>query len=156
MNHNALRMHVALASSDLDASVAFYARLFGVDPVKQRPGYAKFEVASPPLNFTLNACPDPIVARLPQHLGIEVSTPKDVASFRKRVEALGATTSTEEDVTCCYAVMDRIWLHDPDGHAWEVFAVTQRDADRHVPAEQVDRPQVDADSTPCCAPTCCT
>ena len=38
----------------LPRSVAFYRELFGTGPTKARPGYAKFEVAEPPVNLALN------------------------------------------------------------------------------------------------------
>jgi hypothetical protein len=25
--------------------------------------------------------------------------------------------------TCCYAVQDKVWVHDPDGAPWEVYTV---------------------------------
>jgi predicted enzyme related to lactoylglutathione lyase len=37
-----------------ERSIPFYEALFGVSPEKVRPGYAKFSVAEPALNFTLN------------------------------------------------------------------------------------------------------
>ena len=49
-----LRPHLALTVSDVERSTEFYRALFGVEPTKERPGYAKFEVAEPALNFTLN------------------------------------------------------------------------------------------------------
>jgi hypothetical protein len=26
-------------------------------------------------------------------------------------------------VACCYAVQDKVWVNDPDGEPWEVYAV---------------------------------
>ena len=37
--------------------------------------------------------------------------------------AIGLSTFTEEDVSCCYAVQDKVWVHDPDGAPWEVYTV---------------------------------
>jgi hypothetical protein len=34
------------------------------------------------------------------------------------------------DTTCCYARQDKIWVHDPDGTPWEVFA-THEDTEEH-------------------------
>ena len=50
-----LRPHLALTVTDVERSIPFYEALFGVAPEKTKPGYAKFSVAEPALNFTLNA-----------------------------------------------------------------------------------------------------
>src|SRR5213076_2432811 len=49
-----LRPHLALTVTDVDRAIPFYSALFGTDPEKVRPGYAKFSVAEPAINFTLN------------------------------------------------------------------------------------------------------
>lgn len=49
-----LKLHVVINVPDVSTSVDFYCKLFGVEPVKVRNGYAKFDVTNPPLNFTLN------------------------------------------------------------------------------------------------------
>jgi len=152
------RVHVAVAVSDLELSIAFYERMFGLAPVKKRPGYAKFELSEPRLNFTLNETPQARAPGGPAHYGIELPKPSDVAAFAERVRGAGIEARPEDNVTCCYAVMDKIWMHDPDGHAWEVFAITQSDVDSPPPV----RPQAELETTeptqedPCCEPTCCT
>ena len=50
------------------------------------------------------------------------------AAVSAAIGAAGLTTRTEEDVACCYAVQDKVWVQDPDGNAWEVFFV-KGDAD---------------------------
>jgi catechol 2,3-dioxygenase-like lactoylglutathione lyase family enzyme len=45
---NVLKPHVSLNISDVDASVAFYEKVFDVKVTKRRPGYAKFDLESPP------------------------------------------------------------------------------------------------------------
>ena len=47
------RVQLALNVTDIDAATSFYRDLFGVEPAKQRPGYANFEVADPPLKLVL-------------------------------------------------------------------------------------------------------
>jgi catechol 2,3-dioxygenase-like lactoylglutathione lyase family enzyme len=49
-----LKPHVSLNVSNLEKSIDFYSRLFGIAPAKIRQGYAKFDVHNPPLNFSLN------------------------------------------------------------------------------------------------------
>ena len=41
--------------------------------------------------------------------------------------AAGLAAFEEMDTTCCYARQDKIWVRDPDGTPWEVFA-THEDA----------------------------
>ena len=48
------RIHIAIAVNNLQQSVDFYRTLFGQEPTKTRPQYAKFEVAEPPINLALN------------------------------------------------------------------------------------------------------
>src|SRR3712207_9226267 len=48
-----LRPHLALTVTDVERSIPFYEALFGTPPEKRRPGYAKFSVPEPALNFTL-------------------------------------------------------------------------------------------------------
>ncbi len=50
----ALKAHIAIHVQDVAKSIEFYRNLFGIEPSKVRTGYAKFDVANPPLNFTLN------------------------------------------------------------------------------------------------------
>ena len=50
----ALKAHVALNVRDVAKSVDFYRNLFGIEPARLRPGYAKFDVTHPPLNLSLN------------------------------------------------------------------------------------------------------
>ena len=47
------RLQLALNVDDLDAAIGFYSRMFGVGPVKVKPGYANFAIASPPLKLVL-------------------------------------------------------------------------------------------------------
>ena len=56
MNTRPARFHVALRASRarFEDSVAFYTALFGQPPAKLRPGYAKFDIAEPSINLTLN------------------------------------------------------------------------------------------------------
>ena len=148
----AARIHVAIATRDVARAIPFYETLFGRAPVKRKEGYAKFEVVDPPVNFTLNQTRDDAAVghRGAQHFGIQVDKTETVAAARTRLEAAGLSTITEENVTCCYAVQDKIWVVDPDGHRWEIF-VTHADAEVHT----IETIAPTADAEPCCAPSCC-
>ena len=115
------RVQLALNVSDVDAAVAFYSRLFGVSPAKRRPGYANFAIEEPALKLVL--IENPQAAATLNHLGVEVSSSGDVAAAQARLAGQGLDTATEENVSCCYAVQDKVWVEDPDGAPWEIYAV---------------------------------
>jgi len=121
-----LRPHLALTVTDLERAIPFYEALFGTEPDKRRPGYAKFSVAEPALNFTLTQGKRPGLGAL-NHAGIQVHSTADVLAAKDRLAAAGLATFDEMDTTCCYARQDKIWVRDPDGTPWEVFA-THEDA----------------------------
>lgn len=115
-----LRPHLALTVTDVQRSIPFYRALFGAEPSKVKPGYAKFEVDDPALNFTLNEGQRDELGAL-NHVGIQVSSTDDVLAARLRLRKEGLEPSDEMDTTCCYARQDKIWVSDPDGTPWEVF-----------------------------------
>ncbi|MCM2580242.1 ArsI/CadI family heavy metal resistance metalloenzyme [Streptomyces meridianus] len=116
------RIQLALRVPDLEASIAFYTRLFGTQPAKVRDGYANFAVAEPPLKLVLiQGAPDDDT-RL-DHLGIEVDTTDAVTGAGRRLQAAGLTTAEENDTTCCYALQDKVWVHGPGQEPWEVYVV---------------------------------
>jgi len=118
-----LRPHLALTVSDVERAIPFYSALFGAAPAKVRPGYAKFEVAEPALNFTLNEGERGETLGAFNHAGIQVASTEDVLAARHRLEEQGLLTLAEMDTACCYARQDKIWVRDPDGTPWEVFVV---------------------------------
>jgi len=134
------RVQLALRVADLEASVAFYAKLFGAEPAKRRPGYANFAIAEPPLKLVLIEGTTGEPTRM-DHLGVEVETTGEVTAATARLAAEGLVTATEEDTACCYAVQDKVWVTGPGGEPWEVYVVK---ADSGI----LDR---EADSV-CCAP----
>ena len=117
-----LRPHLALTVSDVERSIPFYSALFGVEPEKLKPGYAKFSVASPALNFTLNQGERSEGLGAFNHGGIQVAATEDVLAAKERLVSAGLAAFDEMDTTCCYARQDKIWVRDPDGTPWEVFA----------------------------------
>jgi predicted enzyme related to lactoylglutathione lyase len=117
-----LRPHLALTVTDVERSIPFYEALFGTEPEKRKPGYAKFSVADPALNFTLTQGERSELGAF-NHAGIQVQSTADVLAAKQRLVAAGLAAFDEMDTTCCYARQDKIWVHDPDGTPWEVFAV---------------------------------
>jgi catechol 2,3-dioxygenase-like lactoylglutathione lyase family enzyme len=136
------KMHVALNVNNLEESLAFYRALWGVEPVKVRRGYAKFDVAEPGVNLTLNENPVREAGGL-NHLGVQVGSAEAVTEMQKRWEERGLTIALEEKQTsCCYAIQDKAWVVDPNGYRWEVFVVLED----NLP--EVSEPTVAA----CCVP----
>ena len=123
-----LRPHLALTVTDVDRSIPFYEALFGTKPEKIRDGYAKFSVAEPALNFTLNEGDRTDQLGAFNHAGIQVASTDDVLATRLRLTKAGLAAFDEMDTTCCYARQDKIWVRDPDGTPWEVF-VTHEDVE---------------------------
>jgi catechol 2,3-dioxygenase-like lactoylglutathione lyase family enzyme len=123
-----LRPHLALTVSDVERAIPFYEALFGTQPEKRKPGYAKFSVPDPAINFTLNQGERGDSLGAFNHGGIQVATTSDVLAAKERLIAAGLATFDEMDTTCCYARQDKIWVRDPDGTPWEVF-VTHDDTD---------------------------
>ena len=54
--------HVSLDVPDLERAVAFYGDLFGQQPAKRKPGYAKFELTDPPVALALQQAERPALS----------------------------------------------------------------------------------------------
>jgi len=116
------RIQLALRVTDLEGSIAFYSKLFGVEPAKRRPGYANFAVAEPPLKLVLLEGEGDAPTRL-DHLGVEVEDTGKVADATARLAGEGMPTDVEDGTTCCYAVQDKVWVTGPGEERWEVYTV---------------------------------
>ncbi len=131
---NVLKAHLAINVRDVEKSIDFYRRMLGIEPSKVRSGYAKFDVATPPLNFTLNETAFNERGAL-SHLGIQVATTEDVMAMRERWIAAGLIPRDEMQTDCCYAIQDKAWVKDPDGNEWEVFVVLKDNLPEKVEAK---------------------
>ncbi|HUA00042.1 MAG TPA: ArsI/CadI family heavy metal resistance metalloenzyme [Candidatus Aquilonibacter sp.] len=140
----ALKAHLAINVRNVPDSIEFYRRMFGIEPSKVRTGYAKFDLANPPLNFTLNEAAFGERGAL-SHLGIQVATSDEVWRTRDRWIGEGLAPREERRVECCYASQDKAWVRDPDGNEWEVFIVLEDNLPEKRDAERS-----------CCGPECCT
>ena len=137
------RVQLALRVADLEGSIAFYSKLFGVEPAKRRPGYANFAVTEPPLKLVLIEGEAGEATRM-DHLGVEVDDTGQVTAATGRLKNAGLATFEENDTECCYALQDKVWVHGPGAEPWEVYVV-KADADtlektagsgRRTPADQ--------------------
>lgn len=115
------RFQLSLNVDDVEASVQFYTKLFGVDPAKHREGYANFVVADPPMKLVLienEGEPGTI-----NHVGIEYEAGTEVAAETERVAALGLPVQVDDPHTCCYATQEKAWTKDADDVLWELYTV---------------------------------
>lgn len=126
------RVQLALNVDDLDAAVHFYSKLFSTEPSKRRPGYANFTVAEPPLKLVLIEGQGQ--GGTLNHLGVEVGSSAEVAAATARLSDEGMATAVEDEVACCYAVQDKVWVDGPSGEAWEIYTVL---GDVEMPAGQL-------------------
>jgi catechol 2,3-dioxygenase-like lactoylglutathione lyase family enzyme len=114
-------MQLALNVDDLDQAVAFYSKLFDVQPAKRKPGYANFAVTEPPLKLVL--LENPGKGGTINHLGVEVESSDKVHSEIARLGGEGLFTEDEINATCCFATQDKVWVTGPAGEKWEVYTV---------------------------------
>jgi catechol 2,3-dioxygenase-like lactoylglutathione lyase family enzyme len=123
------RIQLALNVDDLAEATAFYTRLFGTPPHKQRAGYANFAIADPPLKLVL--IENPNAGERLNHLGIEASTPQDVAAALARFRDAGLDTTVAAQDVCCHAVQDKVFVTAPDVPLgwWEYYTVTDDNPD---------------------------
>lgn len=136
-------VHVHLHVADLAASTAFYRRFLGAEPVKEKPGYAKFLPAAAPLNLALSSGNATGQATI-SHLGLQLDTVEAVHEALSRAKASGLSVREEMGVECCYANQDKFWVRDPDGVEWEVYHL-------NFDVDEMESGAATADAA-CCAP----
>ena len=117
-----MRIQLALNVKDIERSVNFYSRLFGVKPHKQHPGYANFVIEDPALKLVLfeNVDADERI----NHLGIETFSQQELDTASARLTSAGLADKFEENEVCCDAAQNKVWSMEPDGIAWEWYRIT--------------------------------
>src|ERR1700758_169118 len=112
------RFHVHAHVDDLQASIAFYSRLFASEPTRIESDYAKWMLEDPRINFAISTRGGkPGV----DHLGIQTDTEEELVQLKARARAADMALLEEGETTCCYARSDKYWVTDPQGIAWEQF-----------------------------------
>ncbi|WP_454163543.1 ArsI/CadI family heavy metal resistance metalloenzyme [Gordonia iterans] len=155
------RVQLALNVDDLEASIAFYSKLFNTAPAKVKPGYANFAIAEPALKLVLleNRGDGGTI----NHLGVEVDSSDTVHGEIARLAGEGLFTEEQINTTCCFATQDKVWVGAPDGERWEVYTVLA-DSDTFGEApdlasegSDLGLTQASPDSSECCTPasSCC-
>jgi len=136
-----MRLQLALNVKDLEEAVAFYSKMFDTEPARERPGYANFAIANPPLKLVLFEGDE---AGTINHLGVEVTTSEEVVNAEQRLMQAGLETTGIDDTVCCYATKTETWLAGPDQTRWEWYV-------RTGDSEQMQNESVTADNS-CCPP----
>ena len=121
------RMHVMLRVKDLGEATRFYSSLFDAEPTKRKPGYAKWMLEDPRVNFSISEKDEDFGI---EHLGIQAETPAELEELRQRIDRAGGTVNNEGKTTCCYASSDKTWVVDQQGVPWEAF-YTSGEADTY-------------------------
>ena len=149
---NMKRFHVHLHVQDLQASIAFYSRLFSAQPARIETDYAKWMLEDPRVNFAISTRGSKPGL---DHLGFQVDSTEELIEMKAAAERADMTMLDEGETTCCYARSDKHWITDPQGVAWEQFHTLG-----DIPVfNEVSQP---APGAACCAPAkptaaaCCT
>jgi catechol 2,3-dioxygenase-like lactoylglutathione lyase family enzyme len=135
------RMHVHVGVKNIDEAVTFYSALFGAEPNKKMPDYAKWMLDDPKLNFAVSTRSGKEGV---DHLGIQVENEAELSEMRKRISQAEIDVIDEGETVCCYAESDKSWVQDPAGIAWEAYQ-TMGDA-------QLFSAKDDNTQSACCTP----
>lgn len=112
------RFHIHTHVEDLQASIAFYSKLFAARPTRVEADYAKWMLEDPRINFAISTRGSRTGL---DHLGFQCDTEEELAELKARAQAADLALQDEGATTCCYARSDKHWVTDPQGIAWEHF-----------------------------------
>jgi catechol 2,3-dioxygenase-like lactoylglutathione lyase family enzyme len=119
-----VRFHLSLNVSDLPRAVEFFERVLGVPVAKRREDYAKFEIDSPPLTFSLEPRSPSVHGSL-NHVGFRFPDAAMLVDVQRRLEQAGIRTEREEGVECRYARQTKFWVDDLDHRLWEFYTLEE-------------------------------
>jgi catechol 2,3-dioxygenase-like lactoylglutathione lyase family enzyme len=141
------RLHVHVAVDDLQKSIHFYSALFAAEPSVSKPDYAKWMLDDPRVNFAISTRGRK--AGL-DHLGIQVENKNELHEVYGRLHEAGGNIVEQGQTACCYAKLEKSWIDDPSGIAWETFLTAGESTDYgDGSGERVARV---ANEKSCCAP----
>jgi predicted enzyme related to lactoylglutathione lyase len=112
------RFHVHLHVEDLQASIAFYSKLFSTQPARIENDYAKWMLEDPRVNFAISTRGSKPGL---DHLGFQVDSAEELTEMKAAAESAEMSTIDEGETSCCYARSEKHWITDPQGIAWEHF-----------------------------------
>ena len=135
------RFHVHVGVTDIPSAVAFYSRLFDVEPAVVESDYAKWMLEEPRINFAISTRAGKTGL---DHLGFQAESEEELETLHQRVNAAAGPVVEQKGTACCYAESDKYWTLDPAGIAWEHFHTLGR-----VPVFGAEKA---AEGSACCAP----
>lgn len=147
------RLHVHVGVTDLNASIGFYATIFGAEPDVVKPDYAKWMLDDPRVNFAISAGKH--VQKGVEHLGIQVDDTGELADVYGRLKAADRPVLEEGRTTCCYAQSEKSWIADPDGVVWEAF-YTDGEATHYGDSPALGQLEKEGHAAGCCVPNAVT
>jgi lactoylglutathione lyase len=141
------RFHVHTHVEDLQASIAFYSKLFAAEPARIEADYAKWMLDDPRINFAISTRGSkPGI----DHLGFQTDDEEELAELKARAQAADMSLVDDGATTCCYARSQKHWVTDPQGIAWEHFH-TLGDIPVFSARDEARVPAAEA-APACCAP----
>jgi hypothetical protein len=147
---------VSMYVKDIPTAVEQYKKIFGMEPAKIKADYAKFEIADPPVIFSLSLGGEPGTV---SHLGIRYPGTGEVATELARVKNQSIPMLEQKGTTCCYAKADKFWVRDTEGMPWEFYTLLE-DVETETAADpslrlflgQGNAPESQGTAAGCCAP----
>jgi catechol 2,3-dioxygenase-like lactoylglutathione lyase family enzyme len=143
------RFHVHAHVKDLQASIAFYSKLFAAEPTRVEHDYAKWMLEDPRINFAISTRSGELGV---DHLGIQTDDEAELAELKARAAQADMPLLDQGQTTCCYARSDKHWVTDPQGIAWEHFHTLD-----NIPVFSEEGQGLNVSASPepasaCCAP----
>jgi hypothetical protein len=137
------RFHVHAHVENLQASIAFYSKMFAAEPTRIESDYAKWMLEDPRINFAISTRGgEPGV----DHLGLQTDSAEELVELKARAEAADMALLDSGETTCCYARSEKHWVTDPQGIAWEHFHTLD-----DIPVFNQPKPAAAAEAPACCA-----
>jgi catechol 2,3-dioxygenase-like lactoylglutathione lyase family enzyme len=152
--------HISMYVKDIPTAVEHYKKILGLEPAKVKADYAKFEIANPPVIFSLTLGGEPGKV---SHLGIRYPGTGEVATEMVRVKNQDIPLLEQKGTTCCYARADKFWVRDTEGMSWEFYTLLE-DVEAETAADPnlrqflgqekaVSQAEAASRIAACCAPT---
>lgn len=116
-----MRLQLALNVKNLDRAIAFYSNMFATPVHKQRPGYANFEIAQPPLKLVLFEHPG--AEEQLNHIGVECTDGSEFDQASERLTQSDLTVGDVSETGCCHARQSKLLVTEQDGLAWEWYHI---------------------------------